>query len=276
MTNTDEDLLTKAVPKAYKKDFMELREKVAKREDQLFNNPKYFLLFCITTIVLVLIQYSFTKNAIIPAIVLGILWIVFWTRSTRIGKSYLLIATSIGYIHEVIGVYYGWFSYATGDFGLGVPIWIAIGYGCIYWSIENFWTHAEDKHYFPEKTSTIIWLGTLLSLFVFDFFLFEVSNKLMLNTIFIILLFFLFDRRKEQHFAITVAFFVALEEILGTLLGAWQHPTLSLVKIVPTYIFFAWGILFIVHYLLKGKTIRNKDVILAGAIIALRLGQFVY
>ncbi|MFH1424798.1 MAG: hypothetical protein ABIG20_03910 [archaeon] len=257
------------VLKINSKSFMEFREKVARKEDQLFGNPKYFLIFCITTITLILVQYSLTLNALVPAVTLGMLWLIFWGRSTATGKSYLVIATAIGYLHEIIGVHYSWFSYATGDFGLGVPLWVALGYGCIYWSIENFWTHAEDKHYFPEKNFRLVWALSLLSLPLLDYFVFEMSAKILPYLVFIFLLFLLFNRAKEQHLAITVAFFCGLQEVLGTLLGAWSHPTLSLVTIIPTYTFFVWVILFAVHLLLKDITITRRELAIAVAIILL-------
>ena len=242
------------------KSFMELREELAKREDQLLDNPRNFLLFCVSTIVLILVYYSATKNALLPTIVLGMLWIVFWSKSTKIGKTFLIIATTIGYSHEILGVYMGWFTYATGNFGLGVPIWIALGYGCIYWSIENFWTHAEKRHYFKQHLFKFIWIGSLLSMFLLDVFIFEISDIFIYNVIFIALLFFLFDRPKEQHLALTVAFFTGLEEVLGATLGAWTHPSLSLMKIIPPYIFFVWLILFVVHSLLKDRTIKKREL----------------
>lgn len=241
--------------------FTDFHKKVARKQDQLLNNPKYFLSFCISIILFILVFYSFTKNAIFPTIILGGLWLAFWSRSTMVGKSYLLIATSLGYAHEILGVAMGWFTYATGNFGLGVPVWVAIGYGCIYWSIENFWTHAEEKHYFPQKHFRFIWVGSFLSLFIIDYFLLEISDKFIFNTLFIILLLFLFNTLEEQHLALTVAFFCGTVELTGSLLGAWYHPTLSLVRVIPVYIFFVWLIQLGIQLTHKGRMLRLRDML---------------
>ena len=246
---------------------MEFEEKLSRAEDKLLDSPRNFLIFCFAIIFIVLFQYSFTHNALIPVFLLGALWILFWSRSTDIGKAFLLIATVLGYAHEILGVHMGWFSYATGDFGVGVPLWVAIGYGCIFWSVANFWSHAEARHMFPQRYFRFIWPGCLAAFFVLDFFVFQMTDLLFLNLAFVVLMYFLFSRPKDQHFALTIALFCGLEEVVGALLGAWHHPVLSLVKVIPPYMFFGWMILFVVFSLMRGRIAKIKELLIAGAML---------
>lgn len=256
--------------------FWKTRDKFVERKNQLFNDPKAFFVFIFFTIISVQIYYVRTLDSILPLILLGALWAIFWTSSTRTGRIFLIIAPLAGLLHDIYGVYMGDFTYATSQL-YGVPLWIPIGYGCIYWSIENLWHHAEERHYFQEKTFKLVAISTILLFVLFDLSFFNLPIHLTTRGLYAILVILLFVNREERHLALTVAIVTGINETFGQLIGAWNYPTYSLVEIVPSYTFFVWILLFITHSLFRDRQISSREFVIAAALIVLwTASQIIY
>jgi hypothetical protein len=126
-------------------DFSAIKKKLARHKEYFLNDVNDFLLFVITAIVGTLIFYRQTQDELTATLILSLLWYFFWKESDMQGKVFLVAASVIGYIHELVGVQAGFFTYLGGFFG-GVPLWIIPGYGAIFWAAYNFWKIFEKTY----------------------------------------------------------------------------------------------------------------------------------
>ncbi|WP_406661717.1 hypothetical protein V7O66_04145 [Methanolobus sp. ZRKC3] len=207
----------------------------------LVNTPLYFCLFMLFTILGILAYYIQTKDEFTPAIILSALWIIFWKNSKIEGKTFLVIASLFGYIHELLGVQYGYFTYLGGAIG-NVPIWILPGYGTIFWSSYNLWNIFERK-YSGSKwfhfTNHFVILSFVL-LILADYSYFDLTKDPLNTSIKFILAFMLFTNFSLLRLAYFTGFFTVLDEIAGETLGTWSHPDFSLLSLMAGYIFLLW------------------------------------
>ncbi|MCK4551257.1 MAG: hypothetical protein KAT91_04840, partial [Candidatus Aenigmarchaeota archaeon] len=123
----------------------EIRRNLKKTEDIVLDDAKYFLAFVIVAILSILIFFRQTQDDITATIILVLLWWLFWKRSDLKGKVFLILASIVGYVHEIIGVYFGFFTYLGGFIG-GVLLWVLPGYGAIFWASYNFWRVFEKNY----------------------------------------------------------------------------------------------------------------------------------
>jgi hypothetical protein len=167
--------------------------------------------------------------------------VLFWKNSDSQGRIFLIIASVFGYIHELLGVRYGYFTYLGGFIG-GSPIWLIPGYGTIFWSSHNLWKIFEDK-YSERKWFTFTGTFVVLSFVVLataDYILFDLSENMMGILIKFILVFMLFSTIQGMRLAYFVAFFTVLTEFTGEMLGTWYHPDFSLISLMAGYVFMLW------------------------------------
>lgn len=231
--------------------------------------PLYFSLFMLVTIIFTLIFYIQTKNEILPAIILSILWIYFWKISEIEGKTFLIVASVFGYVHELLGVQYGYFTYLNGVFG-DVPIWILPGYGTIFWSAFNL------SNIFEKQYSRVKWfrftdyfiIASFFALVVFDLLYFDLSRSPVSIGLKFVVMFMLFSTFHMLRLAYLTGFFTVLTETLGETLGAWQHPDFSLLSLMAGYVFLLWICLSISEVRTKHKT-QDHQNFLAGTITTL-------
>ncbi|WP_305065478.1 hypothetical protein [Methanococcoides sp.] len=207
----------------------------------LVNTPLYFCLFMLFTILGILAYYILTKDEFTPTIILSVLWIIFWKNSKTEGKTFLVIASLFGFIHELLGVQYGYFMYLGGAIG-NVPIWILPGYGTIFWSSYNLWNIFE-KQYSGSKwfhfTNHFIILSFVL-LILADYSYFDLTKDPLNTSIKFILAFMLFTNFNLLRLAYFTGFFTVLNEIAGETLGTWSHPDFSLLSLMAGYVFLLW------------------------------------
>jgi hypothetical protein len=233
----------------------------------LLNNTQYFSVFMLSVIFGVLIYYRNTVDEIIPTIVLSILWILFWKNSTQKERIFLVIASVFGYVHELLGVRYGYFTYLGGFLG-GSPIWLIPGYGTIFWSSYNLWKNFEENHsnkkWFHFTNQFIA--TSLAALFVIDYIIFDLSTDLVGILIKFTLAFMLFRTFEGFRLAYFVGFFTVLTELTGEILGTWTHPDFSLISLMAGYVFLLWVCLTI-NDLLKGKNVRSGKESAAAAVL---------
>lgn len=249
-------------------DIRELRRRFRKKEVAFFSSPSKFLLFSITIIVSTL---SFYKAGYIDLVtfVLASLWLIFWLNSSPLGKSFLIVASLVGFSHEHIGVFFGWFSYDTSLFW-GVPLYILPGYGCIYWAAHNFWRNTKwtlpKKVLYPAAAVTIA-LFYLADLLVLNSFF---RPELFANTVFLSLIILLVHHlsEPEQNLAFFVFLLTGFNEAFGTFLGAWTHYPFSLISSVPPYVFLVWVCVALTHSVLGDRKISRNELLL-GIVVAL-------
>ncbi|WP_445475454.1 hypothetical protein ACT9XH_01530 [Methanococcoides methylutens] len=207
----------------------------------LVNTPLYFCLFMLFTILGTLAYYIRTKDEITPAIILSVLWVLFWKNSNVEGKIFLVVASVFGYIHELLGVQYGYFTYLGGAIG-NVPIWILPGYGTIFWSAHNLWKIFE-KQYSRSKwfhfTDHFVILSFVL-LILADYRYFDLAKEPLNTSIKFAIVFMLFRNFNLLRLAYFTGFFTVLTETAGETLGTWSHPSFSLLSLMAGYVFLLW------------------------------------
>ncbi|UGV41568.1 hypothetical protein J7W08_04580 [Methanococcoides orientis] len=207
----------------------------------LVNTPIYFCLFMLFTILGILAYYIQTKDEITPAIILSVLWIIFWKNSQTEGKIFLVIASVFGYIHELLGVQYGYFTYLGGAIG-NVPIWILPGYGAIFWSAHNLWKIFE-RQYSRSKwfhfTDHFVILSFVL-LILADYRYFDLTKDLLNTSVKFAIVFMLFRNFNLLRLAYFTGFFTVLTETAGETFGTWSHPSFSLLSLMAGYVFLLW------------------------------------
>ena len=230
----------------------------------LVNTPLYFCLFMLFTILGILAYYIQTKDEFIPAIILSVLWIIFWKNSKTEGKIFLVIASVFGFIHELLGVQYGYFTYLGGAIG-NVPIWILPGYGTIFWSSYNLWNIFE-KQYSRSKwfhlTNHFVIVSFVL-LILADHTYFDLTKDLLNTSIKFVIVFMLFRNFNLLRLAYFTGFFTVLTETAGETLGTWSHPTFSLLSLMAGYVFLLWICLSLAEVIeaRKGKHHGNDQLI---------------
>lgn len=221
--------------------FHYLSNAIERKSRILLNNVWYFAIFMLTTILGILVFYSHTQNEILPAIVLGSLWLLFWNSSMLKGRMLLLIASVFGYVHELLGVQHGYFTYLGGAIG-GAPIWLIPGYGAIFWSSYNLWKIFQDKYsqkqWFHKVNYFIVASAALM--LVVDYIVFDLSFQpagILLKFSLALMLFGSLDGLRLAYFT---GFFTVLTEFTGERLGAWSHPSFSLFSLMAGYVFLLW------------------------------------
>ena len=205
----------------------------------------------------VLVYYRTTVDEILPTIVLSFLWILFWKESEQKGKIFLVIASVFGYVHELLGVQYGYFTYLGGFIG-GSPIWLIPGYGTIFWSSHNLWKRFEEKYSEDEwfSLSNYFVVLSFAALLVVDYFVFDMSTNPVGILLKISLAFMLFRTFEGVRLAYFVAFFTVLTEFTGEMLGTWYHPDFSLLSLMAGYVFLLWVCLTINDFV-RGSSFRT-------------------
>ncbi|MDG6243282.1 MAG: hypothetical protein QCH31_02655 [Methanolobus sp.] len=214
---------------------------VEKKSHILVNNVWYFALFMLTTIVGILVFYRQTQNEVIPAIILSGLWLLFWEQTTFKGKMLLVIASVFGYVHELIGVQHGYFTYLGGVIG-GAPIWLIPGYGAIFWSSYNLWKifheRYSQKQWFHRVNYFIV--ASIAVLLVADYTRFDLSLQPVAILMKFSLALMLFNSLDGLRLAYFTGFFTVLTEFTGEMLGTWTHPEFSLFSLMAGYLFLLW------------------------------------
>jgi len=244
----------------------EMRRKFREREKAFFASPGKFLLFSISIIIISLTLYQAGYFDLVTSL-LAVLWIIFWLNSSPMGKSFLLVASLLGFTHELIGVYFGWFSYNTALFW-GVPFYILPGYGCIYWAAQNFWKNT--KWLLPTRRLYPVMIAALVGFYLIDFFILNFGSAVFVNTIVLVLILLLVYQlsEQEQNLAFFVLLLTGFNEVLGTVMGAWAHYPFSLVSSVPPYVFVVWLCVALTHSLLGDRKISRRELLLGIAVFA--------
>ncbi|NYT19299.1 MAG: hypothetical protein GKC08_03285 [Methanosarcinales archaeon] len=237
----------------------------------LVNTPVYFCLFMLFTILGTLAYYIRTKYEITPAIILSVLWIIFWKNSKIEGKIFLVVASVFGYIHELLGVQYGYFTYLGGAIG-NVPIWILPGYGTIFWSAHNLWKIFE-KQYSRSKwfhfTDHFVILSFVL-LILADYRYFDLAKEPLNTSIKFAIVFMLFRNFNLLRLAYFTGFFTVLTETAGETLGTWSHPSFSLLSLMAGYVFLLWICLSLAEVIETRKGVNHGNNQLISCISALK------
>jgi hypothetical protein len=231
-----------------------------------------FFLFCFFTIETILIWYVSPMNTEWGiTLVLGILWLMFWTKADTLGKLLLLISAAVGFSHEVLGVGLKWFSYSQGMVA-GVPLWLLPGYGVIYYSAEYIWKKTK-RQWTDDKyiVMSIVLVGFFLYMDIYvNKFIVPISQWFYAG---LILLLVSTLSKHEQHFMYAVAVLTATEEYVGVVVKAWTYPMgFAFLNVVPSYMFLGWIGLAITHLSLKDSCIITRRIgywesILAASII---------
>ncbi len=228
----------------------------------LLTNVWYFPIFMLVTIFGTLILYTYTYSGdgvsgdlraeFLPTLILSSLWLLFWKNSCSKGRIFLVVASVIGHVHEVLGVQHGYFTYLGGAYG-GVPLWLLPGYGTIFWSAHNLWKGFEGafskQHWFHYVNYYL--LASSILLLLLDYFVFSLSHDLVAITLKFVIVFMLFKGIAELRLAYFVAFFTVLTEFTGEILGAWSHPNFSFFSLMAGYVFLLW-VCMTLHDYLKG------------------------
>jgi len=237
----------------------ELKEKFLEEEKEFFSHPRAFISFSIGTIFISLFLHSRGYDDLL-FFLLSFLWVIFWMNSTPLGRSFLIVASVIGFTHELIGTYFGWFSYKT-DLWFRVPYYILPGYGCIYWAIQNFWLNVSRRHLLPKTTFRAVVLSTVAAMYAIDFFFLSLPTRMLNSTLLIILLIALFSRTSlaEQHLAYFVLLLTGFNEALGVIFGAWTHYPFSITSAAPPYVYLAWVAVALTHKLLGDRKISLTE-----------------
>jgi hypothetical protein len=233
--------------------FHSLNKEIEKKSQILFNNVWYFAIFMLTVILGILVFYRHTQNEVIPAIILSVLWVLFWNNSMLKGRMLLVIASVFGYVHELLGVQHGYFTYLGGAIG-GAPIWLIPGYGAIFWSSYNLWKifqkRYSQKQWFHRVNYFIVASVTLM--LVADYIIFDLSLQPIAILMKFSLALMLFSSLDGLRLAYFTGFFTVLTEFTGERLGTWTHPTFSIFSLMAGYIFLLW-ICITLSDVVKGK-----------------------
>ena len=260
-----------------KRSFWKFRRRIDNTADMLFDNALNFFMFCVISIISVLLFYSITQDDVTSSVALGLLWILFWRRSKTTGKVFLIFSAFVGMIHEIIGVQLGWFTYATGMV-YGVPLWVFFGYGVMFWSCENLWRSAEREHLFSPRRFKQIFVGLVALIAVLDLTVLATPSGGWFDVAYFILIMGLFiGNRREQHLALTTGFLTGLDEVLGEIVGAWYHGSyqyakFSLIELIPSYVFCLWMALVLVHSMLGTRKISRRELAIGFLAFMLRFG----
>jgi hypothetical protein len=218
-----------------------LNRAIEKKGQMLLNNVWYFFVFMLAVILGILIFYRYTQNEIIPAVILLSLWLLFWNHSLLKGRMLLVVASVFGYVHELLGVQHGYFTYLGGVIG-GAPIWLIPGYGAIFWSSYNLWKifheRYSQKQWFHRVNYFIA--ASMAILLAVDYIRFDLSlnpTGIILKLSLALMLFRSLDGLRLAYFT---GFFTVLTEFTGEMLGTWMHPDFSLVSLMAGYVFLLW------------------------------------
>jgi len=251
-------------------DFPAIKRKLAHQKEYFLHDAKDFLLFVITAILGTLIFYRQTEDEITATLILSLLWYFFWKESDLQGKVFLVAASLIGYIHELVGVKAGFFTYLGGFFG-GVPLWILPGYGAIFWASYNFWKIFEETYKNSKWFSRIpaAAVGITVALAAVDAIFFDLLIDPIFITLGLVLALLLFKNLAEVRMAYFVATFTVFDEIAGELIGTWHHPIFSIFSLMSGYVFFLWIAITIKEMLSGTKKWRAIEII--GAILFLAI-----
>ena len=244
----------------------EIRKRLEKTEDIVLEDAKYFLAFVIVAILSILIFFRQTQDDITATIILALLWWLFWKKSDLRGKVFLILASFVGYVHEIIGVYFGLFTYLGGFIG-GVPLWVLPGYGAIFWASYNFWKVFEKEY------SSASWFIHINKIVFTSFFVLLFIDYMWLGFMLepgiilfrLLLAFILFTNMQEMRLAYFVAIFTVFDEIAGELIGTWSHPVFSIFSLMAGYVFLLWMCLTITDILQGTKKWRLIEVLCATA-----------
>ena len=242
------------------------REAFNRDKKLLLNDARDFFLFMVISILGTLIFYKQTHDELISTVILFVLWIFFWKESALRGKVFLVLASVIGYVHELIGVKIGFFTYLGGVFG-GVPLWVLPGYGAIFWASYNFWKVFEksysQKRWFSYVTYFII--ASVMVIFAVDYIFLDLLQKPLIILVEFTIVFMLFRSAREIRLAYFVGLFTVFDEIAGEIIGTWVHQSFSLFSLMSGYVFLLWICLTVTAMLKGTKEWRPIEVI--GAII---------
>ena len=253
-----------------KPDFPAIKRKLAQHKEYFLHDVKDFLLFVVTAILGTLIFYRQTGDELTATLILSLLWYFFWRESDLQGKVFLVAASVVGYIHELIGVKAGFFTYYGGFFG-GVPLWVLPGYGAIFWAAYNFWKIFEetykDRKWFSKIPAAAI--GITIALAIVDAAFFDLPKDPIFITLGLALSLLLFKNLAEVRMAYFVATFTVFDEIAGEFIGTWHHPIFSIFSLMSGYVFFLWIALSIKEILQGTKKWRAIEII--GAILFLAI-----
>ncbi|WP_292464387.1 hypothetical protein [Methanolobus sp.] len=207
----------------------------------------------LTVILGILVFYRHTQNEVIPAIILSILWVLFWNNSMLKGRMLLVIASAFGYVHELLGVQHGYFTYLGGAIG-GAPIWLIPGYGAIFWSSYNLWKIFQERYsqqqWFHRVNYFIV--ASVALMVVADYAIFDLSLQPMAILLKFSLALMLFSSLDGLRLAYFTGFFTVLTEFTGEMLGTWMHPDFSLFSLMAGYVFLLW-ICITLSEVIKGK-----------------------
>lgn len=239
-------------------------------KNYLLHDVKDFLLFVITSIVGVLIFYTQTGDELTATLILSLLWLFFWKESDLQGKVFLVAASVIGYVHELVGVKAGFFTYLGGFFG-GVPIWVLPGYGAIFWASYNFWKIFEETYGKKKWFSRIPLIigGITLLLILVDAAFFDLLESPFSIILGLLLSLILFKSIAEVRLAYFVAVFTVFDEIAGEIVGAWYHPQFSIFSLMSGYVFLLWMSLTIKEILSETKNWRAIEIMSAILFLAI-------
>lgn len=274
-----------------KEHFLELETELKRDEGILLKNAKYFFAFCAFLIVAIVFYYSQTGEEFLPLILLSATAIIFWTHSDKAGKILMVAAATIGYSHEVIGGMEGWFAYTSGVL-FQTPLWLIPGYAAIFWACYNLWKQGRKKYTIKEKNFKILAVSLIILMFVLDATIFNFRPTYWAFDIAVIaVVILLFRIPAHRQLAVITWFLVVLEELLGYLLGAWQHylysgqvSTLagtvdisapaatgfSFVGLIPTYFLFLWGALRLMDYVERKEVPLKREFALIGIALAIK------
>jgi hypothetical protein len=233
--------------------FHSLNRAIEKKSQILFNNVWYFAIFMLTVILGILVFYRHTQNEVIPAIILSVLWLLFWNNSMLKGRMLLVIASVFGYVHELLGVQHGYFTYLGGAIG-GAPIWLIPGYGAIFWSSYNLWNIFQERYSQQQWFNRVDYfiVASVALMLVVDYTIFDLSLQPIAILLKFSLAFMLFSSLDGLRLAYFTGFFTVLTEFTGETLGTWMHPTFSIFSLMAGYVFLLW-ICITLSDVVKGK-----------------------
>ncbi len=245
-------------------DFLLLKNNLKRGKDTLIHDAKDFFIFVVIAIIGTLIFYRQTQDEFAATLILAILWLFFWRESDKKGKVFLTFAAVIGYVHELIGVKAGFFTYLGGVFG-GVPLWVLPGYGAIFWASYNFGKIFEEayekKPWFPKIP--YVFIGVTIALALIDWFALGLSEYPVQIALWFALSLLLFKSWGEVRRAYFVALFTVFDEIMGEILGTWSHASFSIFSLMSGYVFLLWMCLTITELLEGKKKWRAIEIICA-------------
>ncbi|MFH1786229.1 MAG: hypothetical protein ABH829_01050 [archaeon] len=253
------------------KHIWELLGQPAPRERKFFEEPWHFMVFSVLMIMLSLGLYVNGYEEVMFSM-LVVLWVIFWRNSDRLGRIFLVMASVVGFTHEIVGVWLGLFEYTFVDY-FSVPIFLLPGYGIIYWAAENFWAHLKEKT-LQQINFRLLAFGTILMLFMFDVFYSGFSLEYGMNLLFLMAIMLAFNELdlRDRFLVYITGFITGFDEIAGIALGAWTHKSVHLLSIVPPYLFLVWLAL-----LLSGKLREyrlGRQIAIMGAAFGIKVAYW--